>query len=117
MPEETPACGVQSRKARDAVRRAAARFMAWNVNTGARKITDKREVSVEEGHAMKRVSAGTNVFIYPIPVVLVGTNAGWKAHFVAAGWVSRVNARSPRPLYRLKAWPGGRARIVQRRTG
>ena len=44
---------------------------------------------------MKKISAGTNVFIYPMPVVLVGTNVGGKANFMAVGWVSRVNAAPP----------------------
>ncbi len=44
---------------------------------------------------MKKVSAGTNVFIYPMPVVLVGTNVGDKANFMAVGWVTRVNAAPP----------------------
>ena len=44
---------------------------------------------------MKKISAGTNVFIYPMPVVLVGANVGGKANFMAVGWVSRVNAAPP----------------------
>jgi flavin reductase (DIM6/NTAB) family NADH-FMN oxidoreductase RutF len=44
---------------------------------------------------MKKRSAGTNVFIYPMPVVLVGTNVGGKANFMAVGWVTRVNAAPP----------------------
>lgn len=44
---------------------------------------------------MKKISAGTNVFIYPMPVVLVGTNVGGKANFMAVGWVTRVNAAPP----------------------
>ncbi|MBP8696958.1 MAG: flavin reductase family protein [Syntrophobacterales bacterium] len=44
---------------------------------------------------MKKISAGTNVFIYPMPVVLVGANVGEKANFMAVGWVSRVNAAPP----------------------
>lgn len=44
---------------------------------------------------MKKISAGTNVFIYPMPVVLVGTLIGGKANFMAVGWVSRVNAAPP----------------------
>ncbi len=45
---------------------------------------------------MKKISAGTNVFIYPMPVVLVGANIGDRAKFLAVGWVSRVNAAPPR---------------------
>ncbi len=44
---------------------------------------------------MDKKSAGTNVFIYPMPVVLVGTNVGGKANFMAVGFVSRVNAAPP----------------------
>ena len=44
---------------------------------------------------MTKISAGTNVFIYPMPVVLVGTNVGGKANFMTVGWVSRVNAAPP----------------------
>ncbi|HET6489956.1 MAG TPA: flavin reductase family protein [Syntrophales bacterium] len=44
---------------------------------------------------MDRISAGTNVFIYPMPVVLVGTNVKGRANFMAVGFVSRVNAAPP----------------------
>jgi len=44
---------------------------------------------------MQKISVGTNVFLYPMPVVLVGTDVGGKANFMAAGWVSRVNAAPP----------------------
>jgi flavin reductase (DIM6/NTAB) family NADH-FMN oxidoreductase RutF len=44
---------------------------------------------------MKKRSAGTNVFIYPMPVVLVGANVGGKANFMTVGWVTRVNAAPP----------------------
>jgi len=44
---------------------------------------------------MSKISAGTNVFIYPMPVVLVGTKVGGKANFMAVGFVSRVNAVPP----------------------
>lgn len=44
---------------------------------------------------MKKISAATNVFIYPMPVVLVGTSIGGKANFMTVGWVSRVNAAPP----------------------
>lgn len=42
-----------------------------------------------------KISAGTNVFIYPMPVVLVGAQAGDKANFMAVGWVSRMNLSPP----------------------
>ena len=44
---------------------------------------------------MNRISAGTNVFIYPMPVVLLGTNVKGRANFMAVGFVSRVNAAPP----------------------
>ncbi|HMK46794.1 MAG TPA: flavin reductase family protein [Methanocella sp.] len=44
---------------------------------------------------MSKISAGTNVFTYPMPVVLVGTQANGKANFMAEGWVSRANINPP----------------------
>lgn len=44
---------------------------------------------------MDKVSAGTNVFTFPMPVVLVGTQAKGRANFLAVGWVSRVNGKPP----------------------
>lgn len=44
---------------------------------------------------MTKISAGTNVFPYPMPVVLVGTQANGKANFMAEGWVSRANGSPP----------------------
>jgi flavin reductase (DIM6/NTAB) family NADH-FMN oxidoreductase RutF len=44
---------------------------------------------------MEKVSLGTNAFIFPMPVVLVGTQAMGKANFMTVGWVSRVNASPP----------------------
>ena len=44
---------------------------------------------------MAKVSAGTNIFTYPMPVVLVGTQADDKANFMAEGWVSRANISPP----------------------
>jgi flavin reductase (DIM6/NTAB) family NADH-FMN oxidoreductase RutF len=49
----------------------------------------------EEEKAMKKISAGTNVFIYPMPVVLAGTSVKGRANFMAVGFVSRVNAAPP----------------------
>jgi flavin reductase (DIM6/NTAB) family NADH-FMN oxidoreductase RutF len=47
------------------------------------------------GDAMEKVSIGTNVFVYPMPIVLVGTLAKGKANFLTVGWVSRVNGKPP----------------------
>lgn len=44
---------------------------------------------------MEKVSLGTNAFVFPMPVVLVGTLAMGKANFMTVGWVSRVNASPP----------------------
>jgi len=38
---------------------------------------------------------GKNAFIYPMPLVLVGTKIGAKVNFMAVGWVSRVNNQPP----------------------
>jgi flavin reductase (DIM6/NTAB) family NADH-FMN oxidoreductase RutF len=43
----------------------------------------------------EKVSIGTNAFIYPMPVVLVGTQVDGKANFMTVGWVSRVNFKPP----------------------
>ena len=44
---------------------------------------------------MQKISAGQNVFIYPMPVTLLGTVVEGKPNFMALGWVSRVNANPP----------------------
>ncbi len=44
---------------------------------------------------MQKISAGKNVFIYPMPIVLVGVQANDRANFMTAGWVSRANANPP----------------------
>jgi flavin reductase (DIM6/NTAB) family NADH-FMN oxidoreductase RutF len=44
---------------------------------------------------MEKVSIGNNAFIFPMPVVLLGTQAMGKANFMTVGWVSRVNASPP----------------------
>ncbi len=44
---------------------------------------------------MEKVSIGSNVFLYPMPVVLVGAQVDGKANFMAGGWVSRVNFKPP----------------------
>ena len=44
---------------------------------------------------MTRVKIDTNAFVYPMPMVLVGTIVENRANFMAVGWVSRVNARPP----------------------
>uniref|UniRef100_A0A832EJJ6 Flavin reductase family protein n=1 Tax=Desulfacinum infernum TaxID=35837 RepID=A0A832EJJ6_9BACT len=40
-------------------------------------------------------SLGSQVFLYPMPVVLVGTQVEGKPNFMTVGWVSRVNFKPP----------------------
>jgi flavin reductase (DIM6/NTAB) family NADH-FMN oxidoreductase RutF len=44
---------------------------------------------------MGRIKIDTNAFLYPMPMVLVGTAVENRANFMAVAWVSRVNARPP----------------------
>jgi flavin reductase (DIM6/NTAB) family NADH-FMN oxidoreductase RutF len=44
---------------------------------------------------MGKINIGKNVFIYPMPVTLLGVNIKNKPNFMALGWVSRVNANPP----------------------
>jgi flavin reductase (DIM6/NTAB) family NADH-FMN oxidoreductase RutF len=44
---------------------------------------------------VEKIKISNNVFVYPMPVTLLGTNVGGKANFMALGWVSRVNANPP----------------------
>lgn len=44
---------------------------------------------------MEKITIGTNVFMYPMPVEVVGANVHNRANFMAAGWISRVNAVPP----------------------
>ncbi len=44
---------------------------------------------------MNKVKIGKNNFVYPMPMTLVGTVVDDRANFMAAGWVSRVNANPP----------------------
>jgi len=44
---------------------------------------------------MGKISAGRNVFVYPMPVTLLGTLVDKKPNFMALGWVTRVNANPP----------------------
>jgi len=43
---------------------------------------------------MKKLNIGANIFI-PMPVTLVGSMVGEKPNFMAAGWMTRVNATPP----------------------
>lgn len=44
---------------------------------------------------MARVKIEPNAFVYPMPMVLIGTTVENRANFMAVAWVSRVNARPP----------------------
>lgn len=44
---------------------------------------------------MKKVKLDSNVFLYPMPVVLVGAEVQGKPNFMTVGWVSRVNLKPP----------------------
>jgi flavin reductase (DIM6/NTAB) family NADH-FMN oxidoreductase RutF len=44
---------------------------------------------------MGKISAGRNVFMYPMPVTLLGTLVDQKPDFMALGWITRVNADPP----------------------
>jgi flavin reductase (DIM6/NTAB) family NADH-FMN oxidoreductase RutF len=44
---------------------------------------------------MEKVKIGKNTFVYPMPMVLVGTVVDGKENFMAVGWVSRVNFNPP----------------------
>jgi flavin reductase (DIM6/NTAB) family NADH-FMN oxidoreductase RutF len=44
---------------------------------------------------MAKIKVDKNVFGYPMPVVLVGTEVGGKPNFMAVAWVSRVNYQPP----------------------
>jgi len=43
----------------------------------------------------KKHSLGSNVFLYPMPVVLVGAQVDGRPNFMTVGWVSRVNFKPP----------------------
>ena len=44
---------------------------------------------------MEKINIGTNTFVYPNPVTLLGANVEGRANFMPLGWVSRVNAEPP----------------------
>ncbi|HVO65520.1 MAG TPA: flavin reductase, partial [Syntrophales bacterium] len=44
---------------------------------------------------MKKIKIRKNNFVYPMPMVLVGTVVDDRANFMAVGWVSRVNFNPP----------------------
>ena len=44
---------------------------------------------------MEKISIDNNAFVYPMPMVLVGSIVRDKANFMAVAWVSRVNYKPP----------------------
>jgi flavin reductase (DIM6/NTAB) family NADH-FMN oxidoreductase RutF len=44
---------------------------------------------------MNKVKMGKNNFVYPMPMVLIGTVVNDRANFMAVAWVSRVNFNPP----------------------
>lgn len=44
---------------------------------------------------MSKIDIAKNVFVYPMPVVVVGTVVEDRPNFMAVGWVSRVNYEPP----------------------
>lgn len=44
---------------------------------------------------MEKVKIDHNAFVYPMPMVLVGSVVDGKANFMAVGWVARVNFKPP----------------------
>jgi flavin reductase (DIM6/NTAB) family NADH-FMN oxidoreductase RutF len=44
---------------------------------------------------MQKLNIDTNVYLYPMPVVLVGVKVQGKPNFMTVGWVSRVNFKPP----------------------
>ena len=44
---------------------------------------------------MAKINIGNNAFLYPMPIVLVGTHVAGKVNFMTVGWTSRVNYKPP----------------------
>jgi flavin reductase (DIM6/NTAB) family NADH-FMN oxidoreductase RutF len=44
---------------------------------------------------VEKLKIGTNVFLYPMPVTLVGTMIGGRPNFMPVGWIARVNGNPP----------------------
>lgn len=43
----------------------------------------------------EKIKINNNIFVYPMPVTLLGANVKGKANFMALGWVTRVNINPP----------------------
>ena len=44
---------------------------------------------------MEKTALGANIFLYPMPVTLLGTIVQGRVNFMTLGWVTRVNASPP----------------------
>lgn len=44
---------------------------------------------------MEKIKIANNAFIYPMPMVIVGSCTGGKLNYMAVGWVTRVNFNPP----------------------
>jgi flavin reductase (DIM6/NTAB) family NADH-FMN oxidoreductase RutF len=44
---------------------------------------------------MEKINIGSNVFVYPMPISLVGAMVEGRPNFMAVGWVCRVNRTPP----------------------
>jgi len=47
------------------------------------------------GEKIEKKNIGRNIFIYPMPVTLVGAIVENRPNFMAVGWISRINASPP----------------------
>ena len=44
---------------------------------------------------MEKINIDTNAFVYPMPMVIVGSVVDGRVNFMAVGWVTRVNFKPP----------------------
>ena len=44
---------------------------------------------------MEKIKIDSNAFVYPMPMVLVGTTVENRPNFMAVAWVSRINSKPP----------------------
>jgi flavin reductase (DIM6/NTAB) family NADH-FMN oxidoreductase RutF len=44
---------------------------------------------------VSKIQIADNAFVYPMPMVVVGTKVAGRPNFMAVGWVSRVNFKPP----------------------
>jgi flavin reductase (DIM6/NTAB) family NADH-FMN oxidoreductase RutF len=45
--------------------------------------------------SMEKTNLGKNIFVYPMPVTLLGTKNEEKVNFMALGWLTRANGNPP----------------------